>query len=56
VDGHVFAVNRGYERKPYVSMRCITKFMRGKKYDGVYLVDEGCEGYVDGLKGATIVE
>jgi hypothetical protein len=36
----------GYERKKrYVSMRCITKFMRGEKQYGVSVVDEGCEAY-----------
>jgi hypothetical protein len=44
----------GYDRKRYVTMRYITKLMRGEKHYGVYVVDEGCEGYFDGLKGATI--
>jgi hypothetical protein len=47
----------GHEReKRYVSMKCITKFMRGDKHYGVYVVDEGGEEYFDGMKGATLVE
>jgi hypothetical protein len=46
----------GYERKRYVSMRCIANLRRGEQQYGVYVVDEGCEWYLDGLKGATIVK
>jgi hypothetical protein len=40
----VFVVKRGYDRKWFLSMRCITKLMTGEKHYGVYVVDEGCEG------------
>jgi hypothetical protein len=39
-----------------VSMMCIPKLTRGDKHYGMYEADEGCEGYVDGMKGATSVE